>query len=106
MKKETLIRREIQARYLEEDRTITVAEFYQMFPTATLTLLRAGLERDFDDACGGDPYRQPKEWLQDRLSLISSILEEREAERPRTAHEKVWEAVEGRTAQKITKFNT
>lgn len=105
MSKETLVRREIQARYIEENRTITLAGFYELFSTATLIRLRAGLDIDFDLACAGDPYRQPKEWLQDRLSLISRILEDREAEKPRTAHEKVWDAVEGRTAQKITKFN-
>ncbi len=105
MKKLEAFRQELKARFLA-GHTITTREFYEQQETVTLTRVYAGLDRDFDDACGGDPYRQPKEWLQDRLSLIGKILEEREAERPRTAHEKVWEAVEGRTAQKITKFNS
>ncbi|WP_288424241.1 hypothetical protein [uncultured Spirosoma sp.] len=104
MNKRTAYRREIHARFMA-GHVISLTNFYSQFPTATLTRLRAGLERDFDDACGGDPYRQPKEWLQDRLSLISTILDNRDAESPRTADEKMWDAVDGRTARSISKFN-
>lgn len=68
-------RQKIKSRFLA-GHPITIEEFYGQLDTVTLTRLNAGLERNFDAACGGDPYRQPKEWLQDRLNLMSKILEE------------------------------
>ena len=86
--------------------TITVYGFYGQYPTNLLEKVRIGFERDFDMASQGEPYRQPVDWLSDRIRIISAILSDREAERPRTMGEKMWARVENGYVKPIrTKWN-
>lgn len=93
-------RREVHERFLA-GQIITTQSFYAQHDTAMLLRLLAGWERDFDAACGGDETRQPKEWLQDRLHLITNILEERN----HTPAERMGNGVRSKLAKSVTKFN-
>ncbi|GEM_PF-6708938 len=80
---------------------VDTRSFYEQYYSADLLRLQAGLERDFDAACGGDKTRQPKPWLMDRLQLISQILEERIP----THAEQMGDRVKSKLAKPVTKFN-
>lgn len=84
---------------------VSVMGFYGLFTTGLLTKVRAGLERDYDAACAGDRSRPPREWIAERIRIINLVLEDREAERPRTAEEKVWDRVESGQARTVKRWD-
>jgi hypothetical protein len=77
--------------------------FYQLYPTGVLEAVLIGLERDFDAACAGDAYRQPKDWISRRISVISKIIGDREATRQRTAHERLVDSMVSGKATKVSR---
>ncbi|RIV20554.1 hypothetical protein DYU11_21145 [Fibrisoma montanum] len=84
---------------------VSILGFYGLFSTGLLIKVRAGLERDHDAACAGDRSRPPVEWITERIRIINLVLEDREAQRPRTAEEKVWDRVESGQARTVKRWN-
>ncbi|UHG93349.1 hypothetical protein [Spirosoma oryzicola] len=93
-------RAEIEQKF-RDNIAITTFGFYGQYPTPLLEKVRAGFEQHYDAACQGDPHRPPLEWLQKRIKIITRILEDREADRPRTPEEKMWDKVENGTAKRV-----
>jgi phosphoenolpyruvate carboxylase len=98
------LRAEIRQKFLSSV-VITTYAYYSQLDTAVLLALQEGFERDYDAACAGDPYRQPLEWLIERISIVTRVLDDREAGQRATSAERMYNRVEAGQATKVVKWN-